>query len=151
MPAPVGPGLTDDRLRLDLDAVCRTCRCRHRLGLTLQDFTEEAWAWHTKHPGHDVEFTSPRRRIPPRFRDALYWLTGWAPWWLLERENADIKIEWSASSAITIGLHNSIASSSTFVTGRESASINNATTKYVDYRIAVQKITTGTTPTVDKE
>lgn len=62
---------------------------------------------------------------------------------------ANVKIEYAASSAITITLA-SLATSATFVAGRESTLIDNASNKYLDY-ILSGKITTGTTPTVNTE
>lgn len=62
---------------------------------------------------------------------------------------ANVKIEQAASSAITSTLA-SLASSATFVIGRESAAVDNTTNKYLDY-ILSGKITTGTTPTVNTE
>jgi hypothetical protein len=62
---------------------------------------------------------------------------------------ASIKIEYAASSALTISLA-SLASSSTFVAGRESTAVDNTTNKYLDYLLA-GKIRVGTTPTTSTE
>jgi len=61
----------------------------------------------------------------------------------------DVKTEYAASSALTISLIN-LATSSTFLVGRESTAWDNSTNKYLDLLLS-GKITTGTTPTVDKE
>lgn len=61
----------------------------------------------------------------------------------------DIKLAYAASSAVTIGL-GSLASSATFVAGRESTAIDNSSNLYLDYLLA-GKITVGTTPTASKE
>jgi hypothetical protein len=136
-------------VRLALDAYCHTCQHRHRLGRTLQDFTAELWEWEAKHHDHEFEFLSPRRQLPPRFDDRAYQQAGEAPWWLTYAENANIKIAYAASAALTITL-DALASSSTFLVGQESTAIDNTTNLYVDGRITA-RIRTGTTPTVDTE
>jgi hypothetical protein len=60
----------------------------------------------------------------------------------------DIKVEYAASSALTIMLA-SLGTSSTRLAGRESTAVDNTTNKYPDYLLA-GKVTTGTSPTVDK-
>lgn len=59
------------------------------------------------------------------------------------------KTEYAASAAVTISLA-SLASSATFVAGRESTLVDNTSNKYLDYQLS-GKITTGTTPTVNTE
>lgn len=56
-----------------------------------------------------------------------------------------------ASASITAPTHTlaSLATSSTLVAGQESDAIDNSTTKYTDIEI-LQKVTTGTSPTVSK-
>ena len=140
----------DARVRLDLDAYCHTCQHRHRLGRTPQDFTAELWEWEAKHHDHEFEFLSPRRQLPPRFDDRPYQQAGASPWWLTYAENANVKIAYAASAALTITLA-SLATSATFLVGRESTAIVNTTDLYIDGRIMV-KITTGASaPTVDTE
>jgi hypothetical protein len=138
-----------DRVRIDLDAYCWTCQHRHRLGRTPQDFAQELWEWEAKHRGHAYEFLSPARRIPPRFDDQVYAAAGEAPWWLALEENANVKISYAASVALTITL-DGLASSSTFLVGQESTVVDNTTNLYVDGRLTA-RIRTGTTPTVDTE
>lgn len=62
---------------------------------------------------------------------------------------ADIKTEYATSSALTISLA-SLATSSTWVAGRESTLVDNTTNKYLDYLLA-GKIRVGTTPTINTE
>lgn len=138
-----------ERVRIDLLARCFDCQHFHRLGRTPQGFTDELWEWEAKHRGHDIEFVSPKRVIPPHFDDRVFEAAGEAPWWLTWRENANIKLAFGASAALTCTLA-SLATSSTLLVGRESTNINNTSNLYVDYRITA-KITTGTTPTVDTE
>jgi hypothetical protein len=138
-----------ERVRLDLDAYCWTCQHRHRLGRTPQDFTAELWEWEVKHRGHDFEFLSPRRRLPPHFDDQVYAAAGEAPWWLALKENANVKIAYAASAALTITL-DALASASTFLVGQESTALLNTSDLYIDGRLSA-RIRTGATPTVDTE
>lgn len=60
---------------------------------------------------------------------------------------ATATINYSSNTALTIDLAN-LASSSTFVAGRESTEVDNTTNKYVD-AIVSGKISVGTTPTAN--
>lgn len=62
---------------------------------------------------------------------------------------ASNKIEYGSSAAVTISL-SSLASSATWVAGRESTLVDNTTNKYLDYLLA-GLITVGTTPTINTE
>ena len=62
---------------------------------------------------------------------------------------ADVKLSYPASSAITLSLA-SLASSASWLAGRESTLVDNTTNKYLDYKLA-GKITVGTTPTINTE
>lgn len=62
---------------------------------------------------------------------------------------SSVKLAYGASSALTITL-TSLATSSTFVAGRESTAVDNTTNLYIDYLLA-GKIATGTFPTDAKE
>lgn len=61
---------------------------------------------------------------------------------------ADLKLAYPAASDLTITLA-SLASDTSLLTGRESASIDNTTNLYLDVLVS-GKITTGTTPTTAK-
>lgn len=61
----------------------------------------------------------------------------------------DVKIEYAASSALTITLA-SLATDANLLAGRESTAVDNTTNKYLDYLLA-GKITTGTSPTTAKQ
>jgi hypothetical protein len=141
----------DAGVQIHLDGYCHTCKQRHALRPYLpDDFTVELWSWYHKHQGHDFEFLSPRRRLPPRFRDRIWQKLGLAPWWLEYRENTNFKIQYDAAVALTLTL-GSLASSATFVAGRESVAIDNSSApRSIDSELTA-KITTGTTPTVDTE
>lgn len=136
-------------VRITVEAVCHDCRHRHRIDVPPDLFGRAAWDWQHKHRGHDIEFLSPRRAIPRGFDDRVFEREGIAPWWLDYRHNADVKIAYAADGQFTITLA-SLATSSTFVAGQEATSVSNGTNKYLDYEIT-GKITTGTSPTVDKE
>lgn len=62
---------------------------------------------------------------------------------------ADRKIALGTSTALTNAIE-SLASSSTWVAGYESATIDNSTNLYLDYTIE-GKVTVGTTPTINTE
>lgn len=62
---------------------------------------------------------------------------------------ATITPNYSSNTSITIGLASTpLASSSTFVAGRESSEIDNTTNKYMDAHVS-GKVTVGTTPTAN--
>lgn len=62
---------------------------------------------------------------------------------------ATTTINYSANTAITMDLAN-LASSSTFVAGRECSEVDNTTNKYVDVTVS-GKISVGTTPTANTQ
>lgn len=63
---------------------------------------------------------------------------------------ATVNIAYSSNTTITIGLATTpLASSSTFVGGRESNEIDNATTNKYDDALVQGKVTVGTTPTAN--
>jgi hypothetical protein len=149
--SPEAVALEQARVQIALDAYCYTCRHHHHIVTTPDGFVQEAWQWEAKHRGHIFEFLSPRRRLPARFLERLFVRLGWEPWWLTWAENADAKLAYVASAALTCSL-GALGSSATFVAGREATSVLNNTTgvKYLDGRLTA-KITTGTSPTVDTE
>jgi len=133
---------------ISLVAVCLDCRLRHAVATTPSAWLYHMESWRRKHPGHNIEFHSPRRRVPrrlPRWLERFWSDWNQVPWWLDFAENADIKTTYESSAAYTITLA-SLASSSTWLAGRESTAIANTTAKDLDYLIAA-KITVGTTPT----
>lgn len=62
---------------------------------------------------------------------------------------SSVKTEYAASSNLTITLA-SLATSSTWLAGRESTAVDNTTNKYLDYLLS-GKVTVGTTPTSGTE
>jgi hypothetical protein len=137
-------------VQISLDCYCHTCLLWHRPGpRTPTQFSHEVWEWHAKHVGHEFEFLSPRRRLPRRFRDWIWHKLGGAPWWLTYGENTNFKLAYASTVAFTISLA-SVATSATFVAGRESTAIDNSSTRNIDSEVTA-KVTTGTTPTVDTE
>lgn len=141
--------------RISVTGICRKCKQYHPIDVEPDLFGRAAFDWEWKHrhcefekPG-SVEFLSPSRFLPRGFDDRIYEQEGKAPWWLEYRHNADIKVAYAADAQVTITLA-SLATSSTFLAGQESTSVSNGSNKYLDYEVT-GKITTGTTPTVDKE
>lgn len=114
----------------NLWAICNTCRHKH----SLHSEAQGAWGywqdWEVKHPGHDISLRSETDD------------------WKDYTPNADVKDAQAASAAYTITLAG-LATSATLVAGQEGTAIDNTTNKYLDYVIG-GKITSGTTPTVDK-
>lgn len=62
---------------------------------------------------------------------------------------ADIKAAYASSSNLTHTLA-SLATSSTWLAGRESAEVDNTSNKYLDFKLS-GKVTVGTTPTINTE
>lgn len=133
-----------------LVGLCFDCRKRHEFRATPATWLARMSEWEVKHRGHRIEFRSPRRVIPRGLDDRHFERVGQAPWWLEAfKPNADIKLAYASSAAFTITLA-SLASSATFTAGRESTAVSNTTNLYLDYLVG-GKITTGTSPTDDKE
>ncbi len=114
-----------------LIARCHDCRKYH----LIKDpwGTDEMMDWQVKHPGHHIEFVDPRP-LDPRFLE----MHGYKP-------NADIKLAYAASAAMTITLA-SLATDANLLTGRNATVVDNTSNLYLNYMVA-GKITTGTTPT----
>lgn len=112
-------------------ALCHTCRHRHLIDFDPHRGPGAAFGdWITRHPGpaHDVDFLWPERT--PKSDPSLpgHW-PGYLP-------NADVKLAYGASAAVTITLA-SLAASSTLLAGRESTAVDNgASNKYLDELLA---------------
>ncbi len=136
---------TLDKVQIDIDAYCHTCKHRHKINVHPDEFGSAAMQWEYKHRGHDYEFLSPSRTIEKNFDDRVYEREGRGPWWLNYHPNMDFKVAYAADAAFTIDL-SALGASSTWVTGRESASVSNTSDKYFDYLITGTYIS-GTSPT----
>jgi hypothetical protein len=140
---------------IHLRAVCHDCRQRHDVEASPLTWLARMGEWEVKHRGHRIEFRSQRRTLARTLADRwLYPLLdrwGGLPWWVAAyAENADIKLAYAASAAYTLGLATTpLASSATFVAGRESTAVDNTTNKYLEYLVG-GKVTTGTSPTASK-
>lgn len=141
-------------VRIKVLGICRRCRHYHRIEAVPDVFGRLAFDWRHKHrlcelelPG-SVEFLSTERIIPRGFDDRLFEAAGVGPQWLDWRHNADVKLAYAADAAMTMDL-SALASSSTFVAGRESSSVSNSS-NYLDIRISGTFIS-GTTPTTPAE
>lgn len=120
-------------------ALCHTCAHQHAIEFDPLAGPGAAFAdWLNRHPQHEIDFAYPRRN-PARDRRAESW-QGYL-------HNADVKVAYGSSAAFTITLA-SLATSATFVAGRESTAVSNTTNKYLDYLVG-GKITVGTTPTAN--
>lgn len=136
------------QVKIDIIAICHDCKQQHRLPVEPDLFSRASFDWQHRHSGHEIEFLSPRRRIPKGFDDRIYEQHGEAPWWLEYRHNANATLNYIADAAITMDL-SALASSSTFVAGRESTWVTNSS-GYTDYEITGSFIS-GTTPTSPAE
>lgn len=128
-----------DAAKVHLIAACHDCRHRHPIDALPGDFLQRMADWEYKHRGHRIEFRSPRRTIRSRLADKLIYPLldryGFVPWWLAYAPNADLKLAYAASAALTQTNLDGLASSTTFVAGWESDAIDNSSNKYLDYRI----------------
>lgn len=141
---------------IEVTAVCHDCRRKHVYRVPVAQLSQSMAEWTTKHAGHPIAFSQPRPLYRGRWAKWLHEFWNDCPVWAPERfalghgygHNADVKGSYVASADYTISLA-SLATSSTRLVGRESTAIDNSSNKYLDYLIA-GKVTTGTTPTVDK-
>ena len=111
-------------------ALCHDCRHRHALR---PDNANQDWLdWRVKHARHDVDLVAGKQRD-----------------WRGYKHNANVNIAYGASATITVSPEN-VATSSTFVAGVESGSIDNTSNKYVDVLVG-GTWTSGTTPTANTQ
>ena len=113
---------------MKIQALCHTCRMQHQMDFDPVVGPGSGFSdWLTKHPqGHLTDFLWPERSGKVVQEEAGY---------LRYLHNADVKIAYAASSAVTITLA-SLAASSTLLAGRESAAVVNSSNKYLDYLLA---------------
>lgn len=131
---------------IHLVAACLDCRKKHEYRATPATWLTRMEEWRQKHLGHRIEFRSPGRRLPRGLDDRRFERAGRAPWWLDEfASNADMKLAYGASAALTITLA-SLATSATLVAGRQSTAVSNSANLYLDVLVDGD-ITTGTSPT----
>lgn len=122
-------------------ALCHTCAHKHPIEFDPRIGPGAAFSdWMVKHPEHAIDFVWPGRS--QKASPELGMLAPYIP-------NADIKLSYAASAAYTITLA-SLASSASFLAGREGAAVLNTTNKYLDYLVG-GKITVGTTPTTNTQ
>ena len=137
---------------IHLVALCLDCRRRHPIVANPATWLARMSEWEIKHRGHRMEFRTPSREIDPALKDRELYPAldqhGHVPWWMEFSPNADIKLAHGASADLTITLA-ALATSSTFLAGRESTVVSNATNLYLDY-LMDGKVTTGTSPTTAK-
>ena len=141
-------------VRIKVVGICRVCKHYHPVEAVPDLFGRLAFDWEHKHrqcelenPG-SVEFLSPQRFIPRGFDDRVFESEGHGPQWLDWKANADVKLSYVADAAFTMDL-SALASSSTWLAGRESTWITNSS-NYLDVEITGSFIS-GTTPTTPAE
>jgi len=136
-----------------ITAICHDCRKQHTYEFQSSDLELAYQLWNNKHEGHRVQFVAPKVLYDNKWKRWLreFWSECplWAPSWYQYGHNADVKTAYGTGTAYTITLA-SLASSSTFVTGREGTAISNTTNLYLDYLIGGQ-VTVGTTPTINTQ
>lgn len=144
----------NDRVRIKMFGICRTCKHYHPVEGTPDVFGRAAFDWQYKHricelekPG-SVEFLSPARIFPKGFDDSAFSDAGHGPQWMDWKANADVKLSYVADAAFTMDL-SALAASPTFIAGRESSSVTNSS-NYLDAKISGIYIS-GTTPTAPAE
>lgn len=143
------------RIKVHSLGICRKCRNFHPmehydpilLGRLAFDWQDKHKRCELETPG-SVDFITTKRVIPRGFDDRVFEKAGIGPQWLDWKSNADVKLSFVADAAFTIDL-SALASSATWVAGRESTWITNSS-NYLDYRITGTFIS-GTTPTAPAE
>jgi len=121
-------------VQIHLDCYCHDCKLWHRpQPCTPDQFSHEVWTWHAKHAGHTYEFLTPKRELS-RGADQAWRGQDEAPWYLAYRENTDFRLQYGTTTALTITLA-SLASSTTWITGRESTAVSNSSQRYIDYEL----------------
>ncbi len=123
-----------------LVAQCLDCRVRHEIRPVAPGapFLREMDEWSQKHLGHQIEFFSPMRNIPRDLDDKAWMKGGEAPWWLENAEfksNANIKLAFAGSAAMTFTSVNSLASSGSLA-GASALAVDNTGNLYLDYLLA---------------
>lgn len=131
-------------------AVCHTCNRFHQIECGPERMLAECADWEHKHPitrGCRTEYASTERVLPKNLDDRQWMRTGVAPAWMDYAENTNFNFAYRASAAITNAIA-SLATSSTWVAGYESAIIDNSSNKDLDILISIL-VTVGTTPTIN--
>ena len=139
-------------------AYCETCWHRHALDFDPLQPTQQCAEWYVKHNGHaGIGFTWPERTQKLTWLDRLRYAWHWRKhpsrdglyhesWWPQIGQapsaltsflpNADVKLAYAASTAITITLA-SLAASTSLLAGRESTAVDNGVSnKYLDYLVS---------------
>src|SRR6266404_8803113 len=114
---------------IELVSTCLDCRTRHHSQTKFgTEFLREINEWQNKHIGHRIEFNTPRRRIKRglKFKDK-------EPWWLGFKPNANIKIAYASSAAMTYTSLNSLASDNNQLAGASALAVDNTSNLYLDY------------------
>lgn len=135
--------------------ICRKCQKYHfEERFTPETMTQAAFDWEFRHracelerPG-SVEFCLRGLKMPIGFDDSIFNEVGQGPQWMDWSPNANVTLVYVADATVTMDL-SALASSSTFLAGRESTKITNSS-NYLDCKITGTFIS-GTTPTAPGE
>jgi len=135
---------------IEVTAVCDRCRLQHTYRVTPDRLLHAMTEWEAKHPvehGCVTQFITRKRTVDPKLDDSRYQDANQAPWWLEYGHNTDFKLSYVASAAVTNAIE-ALATSSTWLAGYESATVDNSSNLYLD--IFLSGVTTvGTTPTIN--
>lgn len=141
-------------VRVHLLMLCQTCRTHHEEDCTPEMLLEKTRHWtqdkHPMHRGCESMVIPTSRFIPKGFDDRAYSDIGQAPVWLDRlgwKHNTDFKLSYRASAAVTNAIEG-LATSSTWLAGYESATIDNTTNLDLDIHLS-GRTTVGTTPTIN--
>ncbi len=136
---------------IELVACCLDCRVRHHIQtMPGSPFMREMDEWENKHRGHRIEFNTPHRDVPRDLDDSVFERENIGPWWLDYKPNANIKIAYASSVAMTFTSVNSLASDTNLLAGASALAVNNLTNLYLDYLLAGLIKNGSSTPTVNK-
>jgi hypothetical protein len=138
-------------VNIHLDCYCHDCKLWHRPPpCTPEQFSREVWDWHAKHAGHTYEFLTPKRQLS-RGADQAWRGEDTVPWYLEYRENTNYRLSYAAAAALTITL-TALASSSTWIAGREGAAVDASSTRYLDVALTGEvTVHASSAPTLNTE
>lgn len=121
---------------MNIIAICHDCRKRHTYSADGHALYDRLGEWRQKHPPGRCSVDYIPDLGGHEIIDRVHHKYG---------HNADLKLAYASAADYIITLA-SLASSATYVAGRESTAVSNITNLYLDYLVG-GKITTGTTPT----
>jgi len=145
--------LTQNAVEVYLRAYCHKCKTFHDIKTSPgTPLVKEMESWEYKHRGHEIEFVSPKRRVPAGLDDKLFQETNQTPWFLDYKENTDFKLAFVSAVNMTFTSLNSLASDTNLLAGASALAVDNGSTG-VPLEIGVSGYikNSGTTPTASRE